>query len=278
MKKHNTFKLTDFFTRGTDFYTHIVENNLVEYHNHNFYEVFYIQSGEVKHTLNGYVSNLKAGHMVILKKSDVHTISFYEGVISRRRDMVFGEDIFIRACNFISPSLLDDINNSKYPLTVLLNNQQIYNIEELIMNIQLSVDNTAECNKFVNLLLVQILEVIIQKIGVAGNGPAWLNELVSALNEIPNLSLDINDIISRYNYDKAYIRRMFKKYMGITITDYKLNIQLNYAVVLLRTADINIKKIADICGFNNTTYFYRAFKNKYGLTPNKFKHTNSTVS
>ena len=60
----------------------------------------------------------------------------------------------------------------------------------------------------------------------------------------------------------------FKNTFGCTIFEYILNLRLSYAHNLfLYNPKAMTKDVALACGFNDVSYFCRAFKEKYGITP-----------
>lgn len=60
----------------------------------------------------------------------------------------------------------------------------------------------------------------------------------------------------------------FKKKYGCTVFEQVLNLRLNYAYTLLNSGiTIKTKEVAAECGFDDASYFCRAYKNKFGVTP-----------
>ena len=83
--------------------------------------------------------------------------------------------------------------------------------------------------------------------------------------------MSISEILEKYHYDVTYMRKTFKQFTGLSMTDFRLEVQLKYAATLLKTTNYSVKTIATRAGFNNYPYFNKAFKEKYGLTPLKFR-------
>ncbi len=105
-----------------------------------------------------------------------------------------------------------------------------------------------------------------------------LHWLVSALKQHADqtycFSPTLKDLSVLYHKNEKYMGRLFKKEMGITFHQYCLLLRLQKAeALLLRTSD----KVIDIaleCGFNNISYFNRAFKAQYGMSPSEYVITN----
>ena len=74
-----------------------------------------------------------------------------------------------------------------------------------------------------------------------------------------------------FHYD--YLRKIFKKEMGISPLEYMTNLRMKCAERLLSTMWINgcsVAEIAHMCGYANALYFSRVFKKYYGCSPTQF--------
>ena len=66
---------------------------------------------------------------------------------------------------------------------------------------------------------------------------------------------------------RAQLDRRIKRLTGKTPSAYLLDRRMTYARELLLTTKIPIAEIAVACGFEDTSYFTRVFKQHYGTTP-----------
>jgi len=81
----------------------------------------------------------------------------------------------------------------------------------------------------------------------------------------PQLSSDT--IASQLNLSSAYVRRVFRKTTGISISQYINEIRMEKAKELLETSNLSISDILEKIGWYNTKYFFSVFKKTYGVTP-----------
>lgn len=72
-------------------------------------------------------------------------------------------------------------------------------------------------------------------------------------------------------YSAGYLSRIFKQQEGISIHDYVTMTRMNLARELLCNTNLRVYEIASSCGYDNTAYFIRVFKNHTGLTPQEYK-------
>jgi AraC-like DNA-binding protein len=84
--------------------------------------------------------------------------------------------------------------------------------------------------------------------------------------EITNEKLSEAFHISAY-----YLSHIFKFVTGITITEYKNELKLTQAKLLLKNSDWSIAQIACNVGFNNVSYFTEVFSKSEKISPKKYR-------
>ena len=73
-------------------------------------------------------------------------------------------------------------------------------------------------------------------------------------------------------YSSGYLSRVFKQEQNVSIHEYVTMSRMNLARELLCNTNLRIYEIASSCGYDNTTYFIRVFKNNTGMTPQEYKN------
>lgn len=80
------------------------------------------------------------------------------------------------------------------------------------------------------------------------------------------------EMLAEYvHLNPAYLSRLFKKEVGMSITDYLLNERMQIAKELIVHSTIPISDIAQTIGYSNFSYFSKMFKKVYHANPQQFR-------
>ncbi len=92
-----------------------------------------------------------------------------------------------------------------------------------------------------------------------------------------NTSEEINliSLAKKHNVSYSFLRKMFKKYTGVSPGQYHLQLRITRAKELLISTDKSIKEISYNLGFQSIFYFSNIFKKKEGVTPSHFRNKNN---
>ena len=74
-----------------------------------------------------------------------------------------------------------------------------------------------------------------------------------------------------FSVNASYLSSLFRREMGMTLTDYVNGRRIDTALKLLNTTDIQIQDIAYYVGIEDVNYFTRIFKKKIGVSPTEYK-------
>ena len=83
-------------------------------------------------------------------------------------------------------------------------------------------------------------------------------------------SISISELAKLCYFSDYHFMRFFKKHMSMTCMEYINNLRLEKAVELFEQGNFSILDVSLSVGFHNLSYFHRAFKKKYHMTPLSF--------
>ena len=87
----------------------------------------------------------------------------------------------------------------------------------------------------------------------------------------PNFALDEAICALPFHYD--YVRKLFKKEMGMTPLEYLTDLRMRKAELMLSSLwsrDYSVSEIAGLCGFDNALYFSRVFRKHFHMSPTQY--------
>ena len=83
--------------------------------------------------------------------------------------------------------------------------------------------------------------------------------------------ITIADAAAIAEFSESHFMRYFKETMGSSFIDYLKDYRLTMAARLLLVSESSILSISEEVGFENLSYFNRAFKAQYGMTPSQYR-------
>lgn len=128
-------------------------------------------------------------------------------------------------------------------------------------------------NRLVNGTLLTLLANIsysVSRINKTKSSDA-ISEILTYINMNYNKKITINELVLKSGYSRSRFFKLFSSAVNTTPIAYQQDIRLNNACELLSTADYSISEIAFCCGFDDPLYFSRVFKNRYGVSPGKYR-------
>ena len=83
-------------------------------------------------------------------------------------------------------------------------------------------------------------------------------------------AISVSELAKLCYFSDYHFMRFFKKHMNMTCVEYINNLRLEKAVELFEQGNTSIMDVSLSVGFHNLSYFHRAFKKKYHMTPHTF--------
>lgn len=84
-------------------------------------------------------------------------------------------------------------------------------------------------------------------------------------------TITLSQISKELGFHPDYLSRCLKKSTGLSFKDYLLQVRLDHAVNLLKNSSLSINEISITVGYQNETYFYKKFKEKFKCTPAEYR-------
>ena len=102
-----------------------------------------------------------------------------------------------------------------------------------------------------------------------------IEKTLSKVAQIVEENIDCLDLKTSFVSEKCGISekqlyRIFKKHLGITITEYIRKVRLEKAAMLLAQKYFTISEVAYMVGFSSPSYFSKCFQEHFGTAPSAY--------
>jgi len=128
--------------------------------------------------------------------------------------------------------------------------------------------------------MVHLLTVLIKKIkeeltqsksrtNYGDLGP--IISIKTVIMESPQKNWTIKELARRCKMSESHFQAMYKKIYDTSCVSDLINARLTMAKELLRNSTSSVQEIAMCCGYKNIEHFSRQFKQKYEMSPLKYR-------
>ncbi len=243
-------------------------------HCHDYFELFLTVTDGIVHIVNGRVQRLKSGTLVLIRPDDVHDYQSADGGRFRFVNLTFTQET-VRALFDYLGFHLDDILTPPLPPTVLLSKSEsaaILSKFSALSTIKLQDKGNIKLN--MRLLLIEIFARHFLNAGgseKSSDCPAWLETLCTQMNRKENFEAGMQRMTELSGKSREHVARCVKQYFGVPVSAFVNDLRLNYAANMLINSNIPILELCFESGFQNVSWFYTLFKEKYGMPPKAFR-------
>jgi two-component system, response regulator YesN len=84
--------------------------------------------------------------------------------------------------------------------------------------------------------------------------------------------LSVESISARLFFDSSYLRKIFKREGGASVSEYMTYVRMQKAKDLIGTNSVKLLGIAQQVGFHDPNYFSKCFKKQFGITPTEYQN------
>jgi AraC family L-rhamnose operon regulatory protein RhaS len=252
-------------------------------HDHNYIEVFYVCQGSVTHIINGERVTVGQGEMLFLNQYVSHEIlptsetdiainfivlpEFFDTAFS----MIEKDNVL---ADFLVNTLKEKNGTSQYLYFQVAENLQIQNLmENMIDSLVHKQGNQDRINQHTMGLVFLHLLNAVQTLKEGSRAQSRNIMIMTALKYIDENYREgtLTELCSILNQSISGLSRAIKNSTGYTYKELAQRRRFQKAVELLRETKLPVNDIVAAVGYENNSYFYRKFREKYGTTPNEYR-------
>ena len=105
-----------------------------------------------------------------------------------------------------------------------------------------------------------------------------IQEILDELDQHFAEKFSLDELAHRYHVSPGCLSSHFHEQVGMSPMQYITQRRLTHARVLLIKTNLNVSKIATLCGYNDTSNFVRRFRQQYHVTPLQFRSNERTAT
>lgn len=251
---------------------------VVDFHEHEFYEVFFFLSGDVSYSIEGRTYQLRPGDILLTDNRDIHKPEVRPGK-PYERYVIWIEPAFLTRVNTMGSDLtrcFTDASEKKYkrirPESSVMSHLKGI-CEKMLRNRDeeefgsgtLSYIYLVEFLVYLNRAYFATPEDIRKDV----TENEKINEVVAYIND--NLADDLTlDLLADTCFvSKSHLAHQFKLYTGLTLYQFIIKKRVTVARNMIREG-APVMEACMRCGFNDYSNFLKAFKREFGRSPKEF--------
>ena len=247
----------------------------VSMHHHDFYELYYLISGEVQYYIDGEIHKVSPGNIVLIDTTKLHQLKIDSKNGSYERIVLWIEKDYLKSLSSKGTDLTYPFNNEIKQSVIHIQPDlklEIHTLFEKFLKLKSYNDSGEDLlsRAYMTELMVHIYNSINKKTHHLVYSKSMLIEsIVEYISQNLHDEITIDGISGKFFISKYHLSREFKKYMQITIHKYIKLKRLIKAKELIRQ-NLPITEVYIKSGFGDYSNFFRAFKLEYGITPKEY--------
>lgn len=249
---------------------------------HNFWEMVYVDKGEISAVVGKNAYTLNQGEIIFHKPNEFHAHSSTseEGhsiVVTSFETDSNAMDFFLNkvfSLNDTQKKILfmyvDEIkkafshtytvnkNVTKTPISDPISFQLAISHLEYFL-IELLRDNNANERNMLD-----------EKVARRNIETALVDSIRAYLKANLYNNLNLDDICAHFNTSKTYLYETFRKVTQQSVINYYIDLKIEEAKHLIRKNELNFTQISEKLGYTSIHHFSRSFKTRTGMTPSEY--------
>ncbi len=251
----------------------------VELHHHDFYEIYFLISGDASYTIESRVYHLMPGDILLISPKELHQICIRHEMAAYERYVLWVDPQMLQRLSTQQTNLTWnlDVDHATKGNLLRLRPEDRSVMQQLFQHLWEESDSQrygADLiqKNIVSLILVH-LNRLLDKDSSRFEEVTMSSKAVSQVVDYINLHygepLSLDMLAGLVYVSKFHLSHEFNRQVGTSVYRYIQKKRLLIARQLLSQGHKPNQIYAD-CGFKDYAGFYRAFKNEYGMAPREY--------
>ena len=254
---------------------------------HDFWELLFIDKGEINATLCGELRLLKAGQAVLYKPEEFHSLQANSVLAPNTVVISFASDC--EALFKLTGSILDINSLMKIIIAEIIDEARSTFTTDLgdpcYAKLEMSTTVSYGSLQIIRIGIEKLMISLIRSINkmryidykVSLNKRNDENEIMIRVKKYidNNLSSELNSesVSAASGISLSLLNKLFKRYTGKGVVGFIRQRRIEEACLMIRESDNNFTQIAERLGFSSIHYFSRTFTQLMGMTPSQYANS-----
>lgn len=250
-------------------------------HGHDYIEIMYVCSGHITHLIDDREIHMEAGDILFMNQQVKHSIKKADfediGVNFIIRPEFFDIPLIMMKndksnplADFLVGALQIDTNRPRHLHFKTNGNKEIENLmENIIGSIVFGENNNDNINQFtMGLVFLHLLNSVDM---IDDNGFDVMADTAIRYINKSYKEAKLAELARSMHQSLPNMSKIIKKSTGYTFQELLQRKRFHQAVVFLVDTKMSVSEIMNAVGYENSSYFYKKFRQKYGVSPKEYR-------
>lgn len=231
---------------------------------HNFWECVYIEKGSIRVSADERIYSMTENDIIFHKPLELHKFD----VQKDSRLFIFSFSAYGSLMNFFKNKVFSLNKRQKSMVYDFLNFLRTKGGNAMDYSALFSSDKTFSqlVISYIYILFLDIFNESEETQILVSPDSEVFSQAVGFMNEKIFTSASISEIARHCRISPSGLKRIFKKYSGLSVHKYFIKMKINSATELLNEG-YTITETADKLGFSSQGYFSHTYKRETGISP-----------
>ena len=236
---------------------------------HENIEIIHIIKGDGAVSVNGQLLSVGVGDTVAVNSNLLHALAAGESQMDYRYLIV--DRSFCLANGF---------DSNKIAYQAKIRDDRIGSLLEQLHATYEMADDAPYKTLTIRSIVLQLLQLLChhyshpaEQADRCDGGAAYIKKAIDYIRAACDKDVSLEDVASFVGISTCYLSREFHRYTGYPFVAYVNRTRCQRAQRMLTDERLEIHEIGIRCGFENASYFARAFRRYIGMSPTEYRST-----
>ena len=244
-------------------------------HDHDFAEIFWIESGAGDHIVNGVSEALRPGDLYFIRPSDCHEYRVSrEGLV--QVNVAFDSGTLTRFRHLYYPDDSSFFGDGDQPKRIRLSPAERKTLSRQADELAGQARRRFALDRFL-LNCLHLANPPSETVSSNRPAPVWLIDAMRRIESPDQFRGGTEAFADLCGKTPEHVARTTRALLGRTPSELVNDARMNFAARELLMSQRSILNIASDCGFESLARFYELFKKRYGATPRRYRKNGGRI-